>query len=637
MRTSGLFKALLATLAFLCAATLPTAPPARADTVTPSAAPPVRTYTYNICGSGGTTGCLVTAAENKARVDTIVAETGGAWNADYIFLVEVCRYQYDDLNAALKPRGYTGRYVQTVAQSALKGSNGRQLCVDTGGSTTPSYGMALFVRGYHVEGADLTLDTKAAIQDTVDAVAIGPVGAEDIKAPCIKAWVQNRLTWSCSVHLWWGTPNAPVRPTPPAPPATPEQTAKYNADLATYKDRAARHQVMVREAKVLTDKAREWEDAGIPVILGGDFNSSPWGDVLNGFYAAPTGDGAHGGFIEADETDISRTAGFGNCQTPGITRCRMGALTMFDAAHQNRVQKLDYTFFGSRFFRGAVGDVPAEPTTPTGQWISDHLPLRAAAYWSDCGPYGDTPGAVHRRDAAGGLYRYEGRANGDSAALAKPCKVGSGWTGMKHVARHGTTLAAVDAAGNLWHYPAAAVDGSYSGGTRRLAGTGFQDDTLLLAPGDFDGDGTADLITRDTTGGLWLHHGTGPDGYAPRTPLAATSGDWVMYPSVIAGDFAHSEGTDPGTPDLIAIDEVGSLWLQEGTGDGTLTERRQIGHGWGVYDTLAAPGDLNGDGKPDMAAREAGGDLYYYKGDGAGGYAPRVKIGSSFPAGELLF
>ncbi|MET7759109.1 endonuclease/exonuclease/phosphatase family protein [Streptomyces sp. NPDC005389] len=615
-------RALLAALALICAATMVSAPQALADTVNYASAPPIRTFTYNICGSSGTEGCNATREEDDARHKTIVDETaGGVWNADYIFLVEVCSYQFNRMDASLKPRGYTGRYVETVPAGSLHDSTGRPLCVDSSGSgTARSYGMAVFVRGSFVESTVLTLDTKTAIQQTVP----GATG-EDIKSPCIKSWVQNRATWACSVHLWWGAPNVPADPGAGATPA----------EIAAYKDRLARHEVMTREADALVRKAKEWEQAGIPVILSGDFNSSPWGDVLNRFYEPATGDGAYGTFVEADETDFDDVGPYGNCQTPGLTRCRVGELTMYDKTHQNRVQKLDYTFFSGQFFRGVVGDVPDEPKTTTGKWISDHLPLRGAAYWKDCGTYGATPGAVYRRDAAGGLYRYEGRAAGDTAALAKPCKVGFGWGVMKQVARQGTTLAAVDTAGVLWHYPLSPVDGTYSGGTRRQAGTGFLTDDVLLAPGDFDGDGTADLITRAGSK-LWLHKGTGADNYAPRTQIADTGGAWADYTSVVATDFADTVDA-PGTADLVAIDTAGDLWLQEGKGDGTLAERRKIGNGWQVYDALAAVGDLNGDGKPDLSGREKAGDLFYYKGDGAGGYAPRVKIGSSFPAGELLF
>ncbi|MFD3664182.1 endonuclease/exonuclease/phosphatase family protein [Streptomyces sp. NPDC058659] len=611
MRRSGALRALTAVLALMCAGLVLTAPQAQADTVGPSTAPPVRTYTYNMCGSGGTGGCDVSAAGNEARYDTIVDETAaGVWNADYLFLVEVCRYQFDDLNARLGSRGYTGRYVETVPAGNL-GS----LCKDPVGSTTPSYGMATFVRGVVVDGVDLTLDTRAAILNTVPGS-----NAEDIKAPCVKARVQYRQTWACSVHLWWGLPTLPADPT------TQQQ---------------AMHAVMAREADKLAAQAKAWEDAGIPVVLGGDFNSSPWGDVLDRFYEAGAGEGGHGTFAEADETDADRFGMRGALCAAPVARCRSGQLTKLDAAHTARKQKLDYTFFSSRYFRGEVGDVPPEPTTPTaGKWISDHLPIRGAAYWEDCGAYGATSGAVFRRDAVGGLYRYAGRADGADAALAMPCKVGTGWKGMKLVARQGTTLAAVDAAGDLWHYQASPADGSYSGGSgRTAAGTGFGNDNVLLAPGDVDGDTVADLITRDTTGGLWLHKGTGAHGYAPRTPIADTGGDgstWATYRSVVAVDF-DQDLTGPKAADLVAIDDTGRLWLHRGNGDGTLSARQAIGTSWNVYDALVAPGDLDGDGKPDLVGREAGGDLYSYKGNGTGGYAPRVKAGSSFPSGELLF
>ncbi|MEU3428343.1 FG-GAP repeat domain-containing protein [Streptomyces gardneri] len=621
MRRFGLLRALSASLALLCAGLVLTAPRAQADTVSVSTAPPVRTYTYNMCGSGGTVECDVSAKGNEERYRAIVNETAaGVWNADYIFLVEVCRYQFDELATRLGTRGYTGRYAETVPAGGIG-----PYCADTGGrQTVPSYGMALFVRGVVVDQLDLVLDTKAAILQTVPGTPRQRVNAEDITSPCLKAWVQSRLTWSCSVHLWWGTPTVPAYPDP----ATADAVEDYD-------DSVNRNEVMVREADILAGKAKEWEDAGIPVVLGGDFNSSPWGDVLDRFYESGAGQGAYGRFAEVDETDSERfQAPFTACTgVPAPSRCRSGAPT------KSGVQKLDYTFFGSRYFRGEVGDVPAGPVAPTaGKVISDHLPIRGAAYWEDCGPYGATPGAVFRRDAVGGLYRYEGRANGESAALAKPCKVGTGWLGMKQVARQGTTLAAVDTAGNLWHYPAGTSDGSYSGGTgRHLAGTGFQNDNLLVAPGDFDGDGRADLITRDTSGNLWLHKGTGENSYAARVEIGDGT-DWNTYKSLVSpGDFAPDVNEGAGRADLVGSDAAGGLWLHRRTSGGDLAARQAVGTGWQAYNAVVAPGDLNGDGNPDLISRDPGGGLYFFKGDGAGGHAARVKIGSSFPAGELLF
>ncbi|MFD5371946.1 endonuclease/exonuclease/phosphatase family protein [Streptomyces sp. NPDC127103] len=592
MRRFGPLRALLTSLAFLCAAMTVTAPQARADVVTPSTAPPLRTVTYNICGSGGTAGCDVTASGNTKRYDAIVNETSATgWNADQIFLVEICKYQFDDLDQRL-PASYVGHYASTLKPTAAG------LCVNPANPSDTDnrdYGMALFVRGTKVDDATLTLHRPGDLPP----VSPGVPQTEAIKAPCLKTYVQNRLNWACAVHLFWGTPGAGP---------------------------------MEEEARRLTDQTRQWESEGIPVVLGGDFNANPLTAPLSYFYDTSINNNATGTFVEADETDRDHFAGNPTVDCGLRDRCRTGESTF--VSDKGDRKKLDFLFFSSRFFSGAVGDAFTEVRS-----ISDHGRYRGAAYWADClHPYTAAPGSVFRRDATGSVYRYDGRPSGDTAALEKPCKVGYGWQGMTHVARQGTTVAAVDPAGTLWHYPAAAADGSYSGSTRKQAGTGFQDDDALLTPGDFDGDGTDDLITREsTTGAFWLHRGTGAHSYAPRARIVEPGAEWRIYPYLVATDFARGTGTAQGTADIVAIDELGYLWLQEGNGDGTLAERRRIGNGWQVYDALAAPGDLNGDGNADLIGREDGGDLYYYKGDGAGGYAPRVKVGSNFPAGELLF
>lgn len=589
-------------MALLGLSLLLTAAPAQADTVSPSTAPPIRTLSYNICGSGGTSGCDVSVAGNEDRYAAIVDETSGSgWNADFIFLVEVCKYQYTELESRLSPRGYRGNWVATKNAADL-GSN----CRNPATGVVSDYGMAIFVRGVIVNGDyDLELDSYAAIQQDM------PDGyAENIRTPCIKAWVQNRLTWSCSVHLYWGNPNA----------GTPGNGWK----------------VMQREAVKLSNQVKAWEAEGIPVVLGGDFNSSPQNDVMDYFYdIAWDASGSSGTMTEGDTLE--------KCTSP----CRQGEYTKYnspafddnpanDGTPRVLEKKIDYTFFSSAHFKGEVSDVMPEPhRSPTNtRFVSDHLPVRAAAYWEDCGAPGADAGAVFRRDANGNLHRYAGVPSGDGAVLAKPCKVGSGWKTMKHVARQGTTLVAVDGAGLLWHYGVGA-DGSYSGANRTQAGSGFGSDDLLVAPGDWDADGTADLITR-TANQLWLHRGTGADSYAPREPLADLA-TWEIVRSMVAGDFVVGTGS-PG-PELITVSKTGHLLLR--TRDevtGALSAPKEIGTGWGVYDTaLIGPGSLDADGRPDLVGRDDTGKLFYYKCDDAGGYAPRVQIGSSFPAGEMLF
>ncbi|MFF0556264.1 FG-GAP-like repeat-containing protein [Streptomyces sp. NPDC004266] len=589
-------RTLWALLAVVAAALMVGTPQAQADdVVSPSTAPPLRVLSYNICGSGGTAGCDVTKTGNEARYKAVTDETAaGGWNADQIFLVEVCRYQYEELLKRLGPKGYVGNYVTTLNPSPAG------TCVDPANPTNPfnrDYGAAVFVRGTKVAESDILLHLPSELPKNP---VTGLPQTESVRVPCLKTYTQNRLNWACSVHLFWLYPDG---------------------------------EWIVEEATKLSAQTTAWEQEGTPVILGGDFNAQPLNMPMSSFYDKSINiRSAQGTFFEADETDSDYWTShqWVDC-TLYVERCRSGETTFID--DKNVRKKLDYLFFSSRYFSNPVGDAFTEVRS-----ISDHGRYRGAAYWKDClHPYDATLGSVFRRDASGVLYRYDGRPSGETAALAKPCKVGYGWQTMKHVARQGTSLVAVDAAGTLWHYPASATDGTYTGSTRQQAGTGFGSDDLLLSPGDWDGDGVADLITRDTTGRIWLHKGTGSASYAPRAEILAPGGDWAMAQSVVAGDFAATAGEAKPQPDLLSIDELGYLWLHQRNADGSLAPRTQIGTGWGVYQTLAAPGDLNGDGFVDLVGRDDAGKLFYYKGNGAGGYSPRVEIGTGYPSGELLF
>ena len=88
--------------------------------------------------------------------------------------------------------------------------------------------------------------------------------------------------------------------------------------------------------------------------------------------------------------------------------------------------------------------------------------------------------------------------------------------------------------------------------------------TAVLAPGDFDGDGHSDLIARTSDGRLLLYRGNGYGGFYGATP--------------------------------------------------------EIGHGFGSYTALVAPGDFDGDGHPDIVGRTSSGALYGFRSNGTGGF-----------------
>ncbi|MEV7543496.1 endonuclease/exonuclease/phosphatase family protein [Streptomyces sp. NPDC089915] len=184
-------------------------------------APPLRVVTYNICGNM----CGAAPYDNGKRLDSVVAQASASgWNADRLFLQEVCEPQYDAILARLAPSGFHGHYGPTL--SGLP-----KVC---GGHP---YGNAVLVRG--------TVDATADLDLTVGGES------EPIRVPCVRAAVNGLTSWSCSVHLYWddGTRGAP-------------------------------------EARRLAERAAAWRDEGIPVLLAGDFNHSPHTDSTAPFYDA---------------------------------------------------------------------------------------------------------------------------------------------------------------------------------------------------------------------------------------------------------------------------------------------------------------------------------------------------------------
>jgi serine protease len=69
-----------------------------------------------------------------------------------------------------------------------------------------------------------------------------------------------------------------------------------------------------------------------------------------------------------------------------------------------------------------------------------------------------------------------------------------------------------------------------------LIGSGWNSMSAIVGPGDFNGDGHADLFARDAAGHLWLYPGSGSGGFAART--VAGSGWNSMTAIVGPGDFA---------------------------------------------------------------------------------------------------
>ncbi|MFI8420867.1 FG-GAP repeat domain-containing protein [Streptomyces sp. NPDC085479] len=231
------------------------------------------------------------------------------------------------------------------------------------------------------------------------------------------------------------------------------------------------------------------------------------------------------------------------------------------------------------------------------------------------------------RDLAGTLFWHRGLNNGKLAAREQISSVG-GWAGA-HIslayALDGNTLPdlVVVHRGHL-----------INTSNKKDFGGGWQVYDRLVGPGDLSGDGTSDLLARDTSGVLYLYRGNGAGtGFASRVRVGS---GWNAYDQILgAGDY-----TGDGRADVLARDGAGKLFLHRGTGSATapFAARTLIGGGWGAYARLVAPGDISGDGRADLLAVTAAGDLYRYLGTGtSAAISSRHKIGHGFQTYSNLY
>ncbi|MFF5925963.1 FG-GAP repeat domain-containing protein [Streptomyces hydrogenans] len=189
-----------------------------------------------------------------------------------------------------------------------------------------------------------------------------------------------------------------------------------------------------------------------------------------------------------------------------------------------------------------------------------------------------------------------------------------------------------DSAGALWR------DSAGDGRTRVSIGTGWKGYDKIEVVGEVGPSSPlhaspADVVARDASGVLWLHQGNG-DGFQPRVRIG---GGWQTYDKIAGG----SDLTGDGVADLVAIDTTGGLYLYQGTGslysyEGTSTitrpyePRKKIGTGWGIYNQLTAVGDIAGASGGDLVARDRDGVLWLYLGKGDGTYTARTRIGGGW-------
>ncbi|WP_433887600.1 trypsin-like serine protease [Streptomyces sp. CA-111067] len=167
-------------------------------------------------------------------------------------------------------------------------------------------------------------------------------------------------------------------------------------------------------------------------------------------------------------------------------------------------------------------------------------------------------------------------------------------------------------------------------------GSGWGPVKGIVVTGDITGDGTADIISEDSTGHVWVFAGGGAYDYHYGTDL-----NWSQYNLVIG----HGDFNGDGYPDVLAREATtGNLYLLPGvsyTPEAPFGPPVLISGGWNGYDKLVAVGDWSGDGLPDVLGRTPSGALFLLKGTGAttpgpGTFAPPVKMGTGWSMYNML-
>lgn len=245
---------------------------------------------------------------------------------------------------------------------------------------------------------------------------------------------------------------------------------------------------------------------------------------------------------------------------------------------------------------------------------------------------GDGHADVLAIDPAGLMFAYRGDSAGRFSGSAQ---IGRGWGTRDLVSQVGDwdgdgsadVIARDFARGHLWLYRGNGT-GGFAGA--RAIGSGWSVADTLFGPGDWDGDGAVDLLVRrrdDAT--MWLYRGDGTGGFAGAQQISRGWGGMTLQTAV--GDV-----DDDGHPDLVAVSRTGAplLYTASGTGGFGPTSPMDVS----LADTtgLLGPGDFDGDGRPDLLRRDTAGRLFMLPGAGGPSFQPQVQVGRGWLSMRLV-
>ncbi|MEV4659073.1 LamG-like jellyroll fold domain-containing protein [Micromonospora sp. NPDC049301] len=173
--------------------------------------------------------------------------------------------------------------------------------------------------------------------------------------------------------------------------------------------------------------------------------------------------------------------------------------------------------------------------------------------------------------------------------------------------------------------------GGWLSGTSVKIGPNVSAADLMVYSKDFSGDGKPDIIYRSSADkNLYLLKGNGSGGWLSTTPT-------LIGPNVSAANLLVSPGDfdGDGKADVIYRSSAdNNLYMLRGNGTGgwLSTTATRVGTGWGSAKALLSAGDFDGDKRADIVYHKTtDNDMYLVSGNGTGGWATgsSIKIGGT--------
>ncbi|MFC6081497.1 FG-GAP repeat domain-containing protein [Sphaerisporangium aureirubrum] len=282
--------------------------------------------------------------------------------------------------------------------------------------------------------------------------------------------------------------------------------------------------------------------------------------------------------------------------------------------------------------------------------MQDYRPIRYNNIVEDGGAGGDFSGdgnadVLARNATTKDLHLYRGNGSGGFASGTGE-NISNNWSAFDTIFSPGdfngdgkTDILARNATTKDLHLYRGNGSGGFASGTGENISNNWSAFDTIFSPGDFNGDGNADILARNaTTKDLHLYRGNGSGGFASGTG-ENISNNWSAFDTIFSpGDF-----NGDGNADILARNATTKdLHLYRGNGSGGFASGtgENISNNWSAFDTIFSPGDFNGDGKTDILARNATTkDLHLYRGNGTGGFASGTgeNISNNWSAFDVIF